>query len=428
MPFSRIASGVWERVSSATERRGTAIQKAVGGKPLTAFFLPLPLQDKTRVENDMKIHPDKVYIYSARIEQDEAPFAQYRSLAYAALNALELDLPSAGKVLLKPNATVLFPPEKRVITHPGFVGGMLDALVDKGVGRERLLVAEGQSGEQPASGHTWEVSGYREMLAQRRIPLTLLNGVETRPVEVPGGVVYSSYPLAREVMDCSFFFNIPLAKCHNLGCTTLSIKNLMGILTSPVRHLCNIQEIDQPFAEGIWRLTESGLSLFEDRFYHKLCDLVAALRSLKIPRLCVVDGLVGRDGTAFNEGRNYPLGWALLGENEVHVDAVATYLMGLNPEATPYLQFAAARGLGTARIEEIEVVDLPSGQSLDGHALHERRSRQILMPVSRFGDGYYKRFRQDGSAVPWRIDEVNKQRQADGLPEVPVEVEAGDYP
>jgi uncharacterized protein (DUF362 family) len=374
----------------------------------------------------MKIHPDKVYLYGARIEGDEAPFAQYRSLAYAALNALELELPASGTVLLKPNATVLFPPEKRVITHPGFVGGMIDALVDKGVPRERLLVAEGQSGEQPQHGHTWEVSGYKEMIAQRRVPLRVLNGVETLPVQVPGGVVYKTYPIAREVAECSFFFNIPLAKCHNLGCTTLSIKNLMGILTSPVRHLCNVQEVDQPFAEGIWRLTKSGLSLFEDRFYHKLCDLVAALRSLKIHRLCVVDGLVGRDGTAFNEGRNYPLGWALLGENEVHVDAVATYLMGLDPEATPYLSFAAARGLGSNRIGEIEVVDLLSGQILDADTLQARRSPKVLMPVSRCEQGYYKRFNQDGSAAPWRIDEVNKQRQAEGQPAVQVEA-AGDY-
>ncbi|MBM3280286.1 MAG: DUF362 domain-containing protein [Candidatus Handelsmanbacteria bacterium] len=370
----------------------------------------------------MEIHPDRVYLYRAQIEKDEAPFAHYRSLAYAALNALELELPTSGTVLVKPNATVLFPPEKRVITHPGFVGGILDALGDKGVGRQRLLVAEGQSGEQPQHGHTWEVSGYQEMLARRQVPLRVLNGVETQPVQVPGGVVYDAYPIAREVVECAFFLNAPLAKCHNLGCTTLSIKNLMGILTSPVRHLCNIQEVDQPFAEGIWRLNPSGLSLFEDRFCHKLCDLVAALRSIGMPRLCVVDGLVGRDGTAFNEGRNYPLGWAVLGQNEVHVDAVVTFLMGLDPEATPYLKFAAERGLGANRVDRIEVVDLIEGQTLDPGALRQRRSPSVLMPVARCERGYYRRFRADGSAVPWRVDDVNKQLQAEGREPLPVEL------
>ncbi len=379
------------------------------------------------MEAMVKIHPEKVYLCRTAMEKDEAPFAAYRELAHAALSAAELELPASGRILLKPNATVLYPPERRIITHPGFLAGMLDALLEKGVPRQRLMVADGQSGEQPDEGHTWEKSGYTAMLAERQIPLKSLNGVETRPVQVPGGVVYETYPIAREVAECAFFFNVPLAKCHNLGCTTLAIKNLMGILTSPVRHLCNIQEVDQPFAQGIWRLTESGLSLFEDRFYHKLCDLTAALRSLKIPRLCVVDGLIGRDGTAFNEGRNYPLGWALMGENEVHVDAVATYLMGLDPEATPYLQFAAARGLGTDRVAQIEVVDLKSGRSLDSRALQALRSPVALMPVSRYSGGYYRRFRRDGSAVPWRIDEVNKQRQADGQEPVPVEAEARKY-
>jgi uncharacterized protein (DUF362 family) len=242
------------------------------------------------------------------------------------------------------------------------------------------------------------------------------NSRTSKTVEVPGGVVYEHYPIYSEVAECGFFFNVPLAKCHNLGCTTLAIKNLMGILDRPERHLCAIQEVDKPLEEGIWRLTENGISLFEERFYHKLCDLVAALRSLPIPRLCMVDGLIGRDGTAFNEGENYPLGWTLIGENEVHVDAVATYLMGLDPEVTPYLKFAAERGLGTNRVEDIELVDLADGAVLEKQAL---RSQQVLMPVAGAGGEYYPRFRADGSVVPWRLEDVNKQRQEDGQAPIP---------
>ncbi len=370
----------------------------------------------------MLAHPDAVYLARSPISRADAPFATYRELAYRTLATLEVPLPAAGTILLKPNATVLYPPEKRVITHPGFVGGLLDALRDRGVPAERLVVADGQSGENPRAGHTWELCGYRAMADKRGVRLAEMNTDEdSRVVEVADGVVYECYPLYREVTDCAFFFNVPLAKCHNLGCTTLSIKNLMGIIAKPERHLCAIQAVDEPFADRLWRLTASGFSLFEDRFYHKLCDLLVALRDLAIPRLSVVDGLVGRDGTAFNEGANHPLGWALAGVNEVHVDAVATYLMGLNPQATPYLQFARARGLGTIDPAEIEVVDLASGMPLSGAALAELRPPAPLMPISRCKGGYYKRFRTDGSAVPWRLDEVNAQRQQDGLAPVPYE-------
>ena len=39
--------------------------------------------------------------------------------------------------------------------------------------------------------------------------------------------------------------------------------------------------------------------------------------------------------------------------------------------------------------------------------------------------GYYKRFRRDGSAVPWRIDDVNEQRLVDGLEPVDYELVDG---
>ena len=371
----------------------------------------------------MLVHPDSVYVARSPLDRAEAPFATYRALAHRTLAALQVPLPAAGTILLKPNATVLYPPEKRVITHPGFVGGLLDALANQGVAAERMVVADGQSGENAAAGHTWEQCGYRAMAEERGVRLEEMNDDEdSRVVEVADGVVYERYPLYREVTDCAFFLNVPLAKCHNLGCTTLSIKNLMGIIAKPERHLCAIQAVDEPCAEELWRLTESGLSLFEDRFYHKLCDLLVALRGLGIPRLSVVDGLVGRDGTAFNEGANYPLGWALAGVNEVQVDAVATYLMGLDPQATPYLQYAHARGLGIIDPEQIEVVDLASGAVLKGAALAELRPAAPLMPIARLNQGgYYKRFRADGSAVPWRLDEVNAQRQQDGLAPVPHE-------
>jgi uncharacterized protein (DUF362 family) len=367
----------------------------------------------------MEILPDAVYILRKTIHGNTAPHSDYRELAARALSGLDLELPKEGSVLLKPNATVLYEPDMRIITHPGFLLGIIDALGRKGISPERIIVGDGQSGENKKHNHTWETAGYRQAVDEAGVTLAVLNDSDSTEVDVPGGVVFSAYPFAREVTDCSFFFNVPLAKCHNLGCTTLSIKNLMGVLLKPERHLCRTQKVDESFDEAdLSRLTESGLSLFEDRFYHKLCDLLAAFRSLGIPRLNIVDGLIGRDGTAFNQGENNPLGWTLVGRNEVHVDAVGTYLMGLDPEETPYLKFASDRGLGSNRIADIDLIDLKSAEVLDPVAI---RSDRVFMPTCRREGGYYNRFRKDGSVVPWKIDDVNRQRKEDGLPLVPVE-------
>lgn len=370
----------------------------------------------------MKLSPDCVYIARQPVDGNEAPFEDYRQLAHSALDPLELALPATGDICLKPNATVLNAPEKRIIVHPGFIAGMIESLAGRGVDPARLIVGDGQSGEFPDRDQTWKMAGYTDAVGERGAVLMPYNDAPVRDVAVDGGVVYDRYPVYTAVTDCSFFFNIPLAKCHNLGCTTLTIKNLMGILGRPERHLCSPQVVDEPVGEeALWRLGDSGYSVFEERFYHKLCDLLVALRSLELPRLSVVDGLIGRDGTAFNEGDNYPLGWSLVGVDEVKIDTVATWLMGLDPLQTPYLQFAAERGLGTIRMDEIDVVDLATGDKLDLKALEQIRVKRPLMPLCRVDDTYYPRFRADGSAVPWRIGQVNLQRQADGLEPIPYE-------
>ena len=88
----------------------------------------------------MQMHSDKVYLARTPIDRAEAPFATYRALAQRTLAARDFPLPRAATVVVKPNATVLFPPDKRVITHPGFVGGLPDALLGRGVAAERLVV------------------------------------------------------------------------------------------------------------------------------------------------------------------------------------------------------------------------------------------------------------------------------------------------
>lgn len=368
------------------------------------------------------LRKDAVYLARVGVDGDVAPFERYRELARAVLMELELPVPATGTVLLKPNATVLYPAPWRIVVHPGFLAGVVETFVARGVAPSRIEVGDGQSGEHPQHGHTWKEAGYVDAIGDRGATLLPFNDTPVRDIEVDGGVIYDRYPIYTAVTDSACFVNVPLAKCHNLGCTTLAMKNLMGVLGRPERHLCDIQPVDEALGEeALFRLGASGLSVFEERFCHKLCDLLVAVRSLPMPRLTVVDGLIGRDGTAFNEGRNHPLGWSVVGVDEVRVDAVATWLMGLDPLQTPYLRFAAQRGLGTIRIDEIDVVDASTGDLMGRSALKGLRRGEPLMPVSRCQGGYYARFRADGSAVPWRIDEVNAQRVRDGDAPIPVE-------
>jgi len=76
-----------------------------------------------------------------------------------------------------------------------------------------------------------------------------------------------------------------------------------------------------------------------------------------------VEGVVGRDGTGFQRGRNFALGLVVIGTNMVAVDSVASYLMGFDPQQVTYLRMASEFGLGCNDLEQLRMY-VPEGNDL----------------------------------------------------------------
>jgi len=79
------------------------------------------------------------------------------------------------------------------------------------------------------------------------------------------------------------------------------------------------------------------------------------------PKLGVIDAIVASEGDAPIHGTPVHMGLILASENPISCDAVAAFLMGLDPATIGYLKAAAAQSLGEIRVNEIETnVDLRS--------------------------------------------------------------------
>ena len=130
----------------------------------------------------MTIDETTVYLFRTNITETSAPFGRYRAFARNALSHVDFDLPETGTILLKANATILFPAEKRVVTHPGFLTGIGDILIERGISPDRIVIGDGQLGERPDIGQTWEGAGYRFAVEQLGARLAPLNETEKRPV------------------------------------------------------------------------------------------------------------------------------------------------------------------------------------------------------------------------------------------------------
>jgi uncharacterized protein (DUF362 family) len=107
------------------------------------------------------------------------------------------------------------------------------------------------------------------------------------------------------------------------------------------------------------------------------------------PHLNIVEGVVGRDGTGFNRGRNFPLGLVIAGVNMVAVDSVASYLMGFDPAQLIYLRMAAEAGLGSNDLSGLRLYVVQDGAIVpcpDVEALAARPPLRVIRGIAGEGD------------------------------------------
>lgn len=320
--------------------------------------------------------PDAVFIRrSAATGFDDRQ--RFREAGYAL--AADLLTSSDGQdqrtFVIKPNVVTGSDEEMRkrgesdrgIVTDADFVAGIVTRLQELGAGR--ILVAEG--GGPTPMGPAFAERGYEQMATDCGIGLVDLNRkkgtyapdeLNWTPVD---GLVFKEIPFVRPVNDAdTVFINVPTMKTHNLGIISLCGKALQGTIAMGYRHFCSSMEdaLEQlPGAHEHYqpdvlgrikteyeRHVAAGYPLWDcegsryEAYAQRTCDAVLGHSGF----LCMVEGVIGRDGTAFHSGKDVLANLTLGGINPVSVDAVTAYLMGHDPRNIGYLAVAAERGLG----------------------------------------------------------------------------------
>ena len=296
---------------------------------------------------------DIVCIYQPELTGWPEPPAM-RQAAYDLLKAMGLN-PGARRVLIKPNIVQGVSVDSGISVHPAFVDGI--ARYMREAGAPSIVVAEGGGTDENHDMAThFQRAGYTEWAEVAGVPLVDLNADEY--VRIPiAGRIFKSLPIASTVVQPDqFVINVAKLKTHNFAITSLTMKNLQGVVVPmQERHMCNagFPRYDGDRGGAFGRVLDT-----HERWANKICDILHAIR----PDLNMVDGLVGRDGTGFERGQNYPCRLAIAGMNPVAVDTVASYLMGFDPEHLTYLRVAGERGLGPDRLDRIHTYVVLGGK------------------------------------------------------------------
>lgn len=322
----------------------------------------------------MQIHPllrDPLAVLVVRREISGPPaWDDFRGAGRAALEALQLKW-EGERVVIKPNLTSaehFADPDTGITTHPGFVQGIVEHFRAQGTPARRITIAEDPRNSNDNQPRHWRKTGFDRLAEESGARLYATTTYTCAKQTVPQPQTHPVLNVSRLAVGPDvLLINVPKLKTHNLAITTLCMKNLMGLVNTRDRHYC-AQAWNELF--GPHFNEKRPKSEWMDRDLHRqwqaglarrLADTAQVIR----PALNLVEGIVGREGTGFQHGRNRLLGLAVAGVNIAAVDSLTSYLMGFDPLDLVYLQVAAAVGLGETDVSRLRVYT-PAADAPDG--------------------------------------------------------------
>jgi uncharacterized protein (DUF362 family) len=271
-------------------------------------------------------------------------------------------------------------PVETVYTHPIVV--LAACSLFKSSGAQRIVICEGLSTTAPGR-YGFQESGYDVATFESMIPGILWENTHNRGTsatyrQVDVGAqpyLYNRFTLNYRYVDTDVMVSIPKMKNHQIAGVTLAMKNLFGITPSSLYSSSSANEGSTSARIPILHaggLSAAGGEVLPVPSYapgYRVPRAVVDIVSARPIDLAIVDAVVSmHGGEGAWQGTRTGLvtpGLLIAGRNCVCVDAVSTAVMGYDPEAVggakPFyngansMALAAARGIGTNRLSEIEV-------------------------------------------------------------------------
>jgi uncharacterized protein (DUF362 family) len=227
-------------------------------------------------------------------------------------------------VVIKPNIAWDRTPEQAANTNPEVVAEVVRQCWQAGA--KRVIVTDVSCNEPR---RCFQRSGIQAAARAEGAEVILPDPELYREVEL-GGVVLKSWPVFTPFLEADKIFNLPIAKHHGLTGVTLGMKNWYGILGGQ-----------------------------RNRLHQQIHQSLADLASFMMPTVTLIDcyRILLRNGPTGGNLEDVALKKTMVaGTDPVALDAyVAKAYWNLDPEHIPYLQMAAARGLGTVDFDKLAV-------------------------------------------------------------------------
>ncbi len=242
-----------------------------------------------------------------------------------ALRMVEADLGAVlhaeKPILVKPNYINAQHPSTGITTDSRVVEGIVKFLKEHG--KNDIIIGEGSGFADTFQAFTNAgIDKVGELWNVKLIDLNKDIFVEVHP---PNPLSLKKVKAAKTALE-SIVISVPKLKPHRMATVTLGLKNMMGALASKGK-------------------------MHNGHLHENIADLASVLK----PSLTVIDGIIAGEGHE-TSGNPVEMNLVITGADPVAVDAVGAMVMGVSPIEVKHLVLAERKGLGTCRLEKIEIL------------------------------------------------------------------------
>jgi len=240
------------------------------------------------------------------------------------------------------------------ITHPEVVRALIRML--QVAGAKDISIVE--------AVYEWEsytAWGYEEIAKEMEVKLVDLNDVKPyedfTDAKVDSSFIYPSLKINKILQDVDVFISVSKMKNHYNAGVTHTMKNLYGLVPYRFYTLNNTDRY------------RSGFHGTPDQTRTRLPRVIIDVNRIRPIHFSLIDGIKtaeAGEGPWIETFTPVQPGVLIAGKNPVATDAVATAVMGHDPTADfpnepfircdNHLNLAAAAGMGTNKLDEIEVL------------------------------------------------------------------------
>lgn len=232
-----------------------------------------------------------------------------------------IELQKNSIIVTKINLCLLIGPETGGTVDPFLVECLVDWL-QVNYSPKIIYIAESDATHLDAD-MAFKILGWQDLFNNQE-NVKLLNLSKDELVEVRlNGKFFKSLQMSKTYMECDYLVSFAKLKVHEDTKISCILKNQFGSLPERLKI----------------------------KYHPWIKEVIHDLNKVKMPDLCLVDGLVGMERKGPIRGMPKPLGLIIAGNNPVSTDIACSRTMGFPWRTVPHLNYCYKKGLGPAKFE-----------------------------------------------------------------------------